>query len=77
MSVKMQSGDFVSKFLAWLKKKGYYNRRAFIQRKFALAIYLVILTLFKEFTKEDFWFYIDTLNIRKMGDYIKEELRHK
>ncbi len=42
-----------------------------------LAIYLGILALFKEFTKEDFWFYVDTLNIRKMGQYIKGEFRMK
>jgi O-antigen/teichoic acid export membrane protein len=42
-----------------------------------LVIYLGILALFKEFTKEDFYFYLDTLSIRKMGQYIKEELRHK
>jgi hypothetical protein len=39
-----------------------------------LAIYLGILALFKEFTKEDLLFYMDTLNIRKMGQYIRDEL---
>jgi len=42
-----------------------------------LAIYLGILALFKEFTKEDLLFYMDTLNIRKMGQYIKEEFKQK
>jgi len=42
-----------------------------------LVIYLGILALFKEFTKEDFWFYMDALNIRKMIQYIKEELKRE
>ncbi len=42
------------------------EKRLFIGR-FVLAAYLIILILFKEFAKEDFWFYMDTLNIRKMG----------
>jgi len=45
--------------------------------KIALAIYLGILALFKEFTKEDFWFYLDTFNIRKMLVYIRDELKGK
>ena len=44
---------------------------------FGLAIYYSILYLLREFKKEDFWFYIDTLNIRKMTQYIKEEFRMK
>ena len=36
-----------------------------------LIIYLSVLAVFKEFTKEDFWFYIDTLNLKKMIRYIK------
>jgi O-antigen/teichoic acid export membrane protein len=39
-----------------------------------LTIYLFILSIFREFKKEDFWFYLDALNIRKMFQYIKEEL---
>jgi hypothetical protein len=42
-----------------------------------LIIYLGILALFKEFTKEDFYFYLDTLNLRKMGEYIKDEFKKK
>lgn len=42
-----------------------------------LLIYLGILALFKEFTKEDFWFYIDALNIRKMINYIHNEIWRK
>lgn len=42
-----------------------------------LCIYLVILALFREFTKADFWFYIDTLNIKKMLIYIRDEFKHK
>jgi len=44
---------------------------------FGLAIYYGILYLLREFKKEDFWFYIDTLNIKKMVQYIKEEFRMK
>ncbi|UCF13554.1 MAG: flippase [Thermoplasmatales archaeon] len=42
-----------------------------------LGIYLVILFLFKEFTKIDFHFFIDTLNIKKMIQYIRKELKNK
>lgn len=42
-----------------------------------LGIYLSILAIFKEFTKEDFWFYMETLNIKKMIQYIREELKNK
>ncbi len=60
-------------FIFWITR--WYHLLAF--GALGLAIYLIILTLFKEFTKEDFWFYMDTLNIRKMGQYIKEEFKHK
>ncbi|MFW6134891.1 MAG: flippase [Elusimicrobiota bacterium] len=39
-----------------------------------LGIYLGFMFIFKEFTKDDFYFLIDTLNIKKMFIYIKEEL---
>ena len=42
-----------------------------------LGIYLGFLMLLKEFTKEDFKFYLDVLNIKKMLQYIKEELKNK
>ncbi len=41
----------------------------------ALLIYLGILYVMKEFTKDDFDFYLDILNIRKMLSYIKNEIR--
>jgi O-antigen/teichoic acid export membrane protein len=44
---------------------------------FGLAIYYGILYLLREFKKEDFWFYFDTLSIRKMAQYIKEEFKIK
>jgi len=33
--------------------------------------------LSREFTKDDFFFYLDTLNIRKMFEYVKEEFKMK
>jgi len=42
-----------------------------------LLVYLFILFLLKEFTKKDFEFFVDTLNIKKMFRYIKEELKYK
>jgi O-antigen/teichoic acid export membrane protein len=42
-----------------------------------LGIYLGVLYLLREFTKEDFHFFLDTLNIKKMFRYIKEEIRGK
>jgi O-antigen/teichoic acid export membrane protein len=42
-----------------------------------LGIYLGILAIFREFTKEDFWFYMETINIKKMFSYIKDELKKK
>lgn len=43
-----------------------------------IAIYVGILYALREFTKEDFHFFLDTLNLRKMVDYVKSELRrHK
>ncbi len=44
---------------------------------FGLGLYIGILYLFREFKKEDFLFYMDTLNIGKMVKYIIEEFRHK
>jgi O-antigen/teichoic acid export membrane protein len=44
---------------------------------FGLAIYYGILYLLREFKKEDFWFYMDTLNIKKMIQYVKEEFKIK
>ena len=41
------------------------------------GIYIVILFILKEFKKEDFDFFRDTLNIKKMLTYIKEEVRGK
>ena len=42
-----------------------------------IAIYFGILFLVGEFKKEDFNFFMDTLNIKKMFKYIKEELQGK
>ena len=42
---------------------------------FGLAIYFMILYVLKEFKKEDFNLFVDTLNIKKMFRYILEELR--
>jgi O-antigen/teichoic acid export membrane protein len=44
---------------------------------FGLMIYLVFLYLFREFTKEDFHFFIDTLNIKKMLRYMMDEIKGK
>jgi len=44
---------------------------------FGLAIYIGILFLLSEFKKDDFHFFIDTLSIKKMFKYVKEELRGK
>ena len=42
---------------------------------FGLCIYFAILYLFKEFTKDDFYFVLDTINVKKMIKYIKRELK--
>ena len=42
---------------------------------FGLLIYFAILFVLKEFKKEDFDLFIDTLNIKKMLKYVKEELK--
>ena len=42
-----------------------------------LGIYIIILFLFNEFTKNDFHFFIDTLNIKKMFRYVNDEMREK
>ena len=42
-----------------------------------LAIYLVILIVIREFKKEDFELFMDTLNVKKMFGYIKEEMGGK
>jgi O-antigen/teichoic acid export membrane protein len=42
-----------------------------------LAIYLCILCFLREFTKTDFHFFLDTINIKKMLQYIKDEIRKK
>ncbi|UCD13552.1 MAG: flippase [Thermoplasmatales archaeon] len=42
-----------------------------------LGIYLGILLSLREFTKKDFHFFLDTLNIKKMFQYIKKEIKGK
>lgn len=58
-------------FIIWITR--WYHLLFFAA--LGLIIYLGILAMFKEFTKEDFWFYIDTLNIKKMIKYIINELK--
>jgi len=43
---------------------------------FGFAIYFTILFIFREFKKEDFLFFIDSINIRKMLRYLILEIRH-
>lgn len=40
-----------------------------------LGIYLLIILLLGEFKKEDFYLFIDTINIKKMLRYIKKEIK--
>jgi len=42
-----------------------------------LGLYLGLLALMREFTRADLDLFMDTLNIRKMGRYVREELRGK
>jgi len=42
-----------------------------------LGIYLCILRLFKEFTRKDFDFVLDLLNIKKMWNYIRDEIKRE
>jgi len=42
-----------------------------------LGIYIGVLYLLKEFTRDDFKFYLDALNIKKMFVYIWDEIRGK
>jgi len=44
---------------------------------FGLGIYIGVLSLFREFTKKDLSFFLDTLNIKKMFRYVGEELKSK
>ena len=44
---------------------------------FGLLFYFGILFLLKEFKKEDFNLFLDTLNIKKMVSYIRSEVRKK
>jgi hypothetical protein len=44
---------------------------------FGLGIYIGVLYLLREFTKEDLHFFLDVLNIKKMFRYIKEEMKGK
>lgn len=63
----------------------YASRIIFIGRWYELlaiaasgfAIYFALLFVMREFTKEDFDFFIDTLNIKKMCQYMKEEILGK
>ena len=51
----------------------WYHLLGFVMLGFCL--YLCILFLLKEFTKDDLKFFLDIVNIKKMFRYIKEELR--
>ncbi|MDI6917422.1 MAG: flippase [Thermoplasmatales archaeon] len=42
-----------------------------------LGVYLGILYLFKEFTKDDLNFFLDTVNPKEMAKYVKSELKRK
>jgi O-antigen/teichoic acid export membrane protein len=42
---------------------------------FGFGIYLAVLCLFKEFSKQDLIFFADALNIKKLIAYIKDEIR--
>ena len=44
---------------------------------FGLTIYYGILYLLREFKKEDFYLFVDTLNIKKMYEYIAKEIKNK
>lgn len=44
---------------------------------FGLGIYLLLLIIFKEFSKKDLNFYLETLNIIKLYEYIKDEIKKK
>lgn len=41
---------------------------------FGFAIYFIILFIIKEFKKDDFYFFFDNLNIKKMIMYLKDEI---
>lgn len=43
----------------------------------SFAIYFALLFLMREFKKEDFDFFMDTFNIKKMLRYIKDEIRRQ
>jgi len=40
-----------------------------------LAIYILMLWILREFTKKDFHFFLDVLNIKKMLNYIRNEIK--
>jgi cytochrome b561 len=40
----------------------------------AYAVFLLALHLLGEFSKDDLSYFLDLLNLRKMGAYIREEL---
>ena len=61
----------------------YSSRIIFIGRWYELlaiaacgfALYFALLFVLREFKKEDFDFFMDTLNIKKMYQYIRGEIR--
>ena len=63
----------------------YINRQIYVARwyhlvsvsMFGIAIYFAILFIMQEFKKEDFDLFMDTLNVKKMLVYIKEEIKGK
>ena len=44
---------------------------------FGLIIYLGILFVFKEFDKQDFYFFLDIIHPKKLFSYMKSELKNK
>jgi len=42
-----------------------------------IGLYLGVLVVIKEIAKKNFWFYLDTLNVKKMIIYIRDELKGK
>lgn len=45
---------------------------------FGLGIYILVLYFLKEFKKQDFYFFLDIFHLKKMVNYIKDELKiHK
>jgi hypothetical protein len=69
MGCVLYYGNTLVPVTSWFESLGY--------AVFGLIIYLGILSVFKEFDKKDFYFFLDIIHPKKLFSYLKSELKNE